>query len=98
MPDEWLGGGAVIRALMSTQVWKVLFPELESEYDANQRVDLRCGWNKDYLKKGNLRDSSISQIQFRDGNMIDMNLHFGCGLYVYESGQKTEVEQLVELF
>jgi len=99
MPEEWLGGGAVLRALMSTKVWQFLFPELETDYDPNLRVDLRCGWNKDYLKKGKLRDSNISQIQFRDNNMIDMNLHFGCGLYVYDSGRKkSEVEQLMELF
>jgi len=31
--------------------------------------------------------------------MIDMNLHFGCGLYVYDTGRKkSEVEQLMELF
>lgn len=31
--------------------------------------------------------------------MIDLNLHFGCGLYVYDSGRKkSEVEQLMELF
>jgi hypothetical protein len=76
----------------------VLFPELATEYDANQRLDLRCGWSKDYLKKGKLSDSSISQIQFRDDNMIDLNLHFGCGIYVYEGGKKEPVEQLMELF
>jgi len=62
MPEDFLGGGAVIRALMNTKVWQVLFPELATEYDANQRIDLRCGWSKDYLKKGKLSESSISQI------------------------------------
>ena len=69
----------------------MLFPELAKEYDPNQRLDLRCGWSKDYLKKGKLSDSSISQIQLRDNNMIDLNLHFGCGTYDYESGKKEPV-------
>jgi hypothetical protein len=99
LPEDFLGGGAIIRALMSVQVWQVFFPELARDFDAAQRVDLRCGWNKDYLKKGELADSSISQVQFKDDNMIDMNLHFGCGVYVYDDGKKKEpMQQLMELF
>lgn len=33
--------------------------------------------------------------------MIDLNLNFGCGLYVYDSGKgrkKSEIEQLMDLF
>jgi hypothetical protein len=39
-----------------------LFPELGTDYSPNQRIDLRCGWSKDYLKRGKLSESSISQI------------------------------------
>jgi hypothetical protein len=98
MPEDFLGGGAILRALMSTQVWQVFFPELTKDY-GEARIDLRCGWSKDFLKKGELSESSISQIQFRDDNMIDLNLHFGCGVHVYDSGDKKEpVQALMELF
>lgn len=31
--------------------------------------------------------------------MIDLNLHFGCGIYVYDSGRKkSEMQQIMELF
>lgn len=56
MPEDFLGGGAVLRALMSTEVWKLFFPELGTDYEPNQRMDLRCGWSKDYLNKGKLSD------------------------------------------
>ena len=98
MPEDFLGGGAVVRALMSTKVWQVLFPDLGKDY-GEARMDLRCGWSKDFLKKGQLSESSISQIQFRDDNMIDLNLHFGCGVHVYDDGKNKEpVQQLMELF
>ena len=56
MPEEWLGGGTALKAIMNTSVWSFLFPELSNEYD-NQRMDFRCGWNKDYLAKGKLENT-----------------------------------------
>ena len=100
MPEEWLMGGAALKAIMSTTVWSAVFPELGYDYE-NQRMDFRCGWNKDYLAKGKLENTELSQVQFKEGNTIDLNLHFGCGLYVYDAGGgkgKGEIEMLMDLF
>ena len=56
MPEEWLMGGTALKAIMNAQVWSFLFPELADEY-VNQRMDFRCGWNKDYLAKGKLENT-----------------------------------------
>jgi hypothetical protein len=56
-------------------------------------MDLRCGFNKEYLNKGHLRDNVISKINFRDGDKIEADLHFGCGVYVYKyASKKSELE------
>lgn len=57
LPEEYLAGGVAVRGIMSSQVWAFLFPELTEEYEGNQRIDFRCGWNKDYLEKGKLSSS-----------------------------------------
>ena len=56
-------------------------------------MDLRCGFNKEYLNKGHLKDNVISKINFRDGDKIEADLHFGCGVYVYKyASKKSELE------
>jgi hypothetical protein len=51
MPEEFLGGGTAIRALLNTSVWSFLFPELK-KYRSGSKLDFRCGFNKDYLIEG----------------------------------------------
>jgi hypothetical protein len=51
MPEEFMGGGAVIKALLNTSVWSFMFPELK-QYGGRSKLDFRCGFNKDYLIEG----------------------------------------------
>ena len=53
--------------------------------------------NKDYLKQGDLDESIVSQVFFRDNNKIDMDLHFGCGIWVFNN-QAADLEQVMEFF
>lgn len=49
-------------------------------------LDLRCGFSKAFLE-GKLTDTHITQVKFREGNKIDINGHFGCGILVKEDGE-----------
>ena len=49
-------------------------------------------------------ESKLSQVYFREGNRVDMDLHFGCGLFVYDkaAGKPTldmaGIESILDLF
>ena len=45
-------------------------------------------------------ESKLSQVYFREGNRIDMDLHFGCGLFVFDkAGKQAEgIEAILDLF
>ena len=59
-------------------------------------MDLRCGFNKDYLTQGELEDHHISRVSLRGGDgakdcvtcpdypKVEMHLNFGCAVYVYK--------------
>ena len=80
-------------------MWKGLFPELGQKYSPQTPVDFKCGFGKEFLKKGNLKSTGISHIRFNEGNKIDLDLHFGCTLDVHEvSGGSESVEELLQLF
>lgn len=53
--------------------------------------------NKKYLQDAQLDDAYVSQVFFRDGNKMDMDLHFGCGVYVFNN-KAADLEQLMEFF
>lgn len=98
LPENFLGGGTAIRALLSTHLWSFFFPEL-NEFKKGSRLDFQCGFNKDYLITGKLEHVEISQVQFEDGNHIGLDLHFGCNLNVLEeTAEKTDMEALMDLF
>jgi len=70
IPEEMMSGmGAIpiINAVMNTQVWQFLFPDL-AKYSKPQRLDFRCGFNKDYLQSGRLSNSKLSQVFLKEGN------------------------------
>lgn len=90
MPDNLTGGTFFIRALMSSQVWRPYFPGLAT-YRTDQRVDFRCGFGQEYLKKGHLQESKLSQVTFKDGNKVELDFHVGCSLYVFDDGDKEHI-------
>jgi len=61
-------------------------------------IDFKCGFNKDYLMKGDLSNPKLSQVFFKDGDAIEGDLHFGCGLYLSEGDpDANEFEALLSL-
>lgn len=81
MPEDFIGGGSAIHALLSTSIWSFIFPELK-EYKKGSKLDFKCGFSKDYLVGGQLDHAEISSAQFEDGNKIGFDLHFGCNINV----------------
>mmetsp|Transcript_10085 Transcript_10085/g.17006 ORF Transcript_10085/g.17006 Transcript_10085/m.17006 type:complete len:394 (+) Transcript_10085:720-1901(+) len=99
LPENFPGTVPIIRAIMNTSVIGFLFPELTREYGPNQQMDFRCAFNKDFLDKGQLENSRLSQFFFREGDIVDMDLNFGCSIYVYQ-GQKSmdPMQMVMQLF
>ena len=97
-PENFMGGPASMRALMSAQVWQYFFPGLVQEYSNTQKVDFRCGFHEHFLEAGGLQNHGMSKLQFQDGNMIDVYLHFGCTLYVFDDSSKSAIDQVMEYF
>lgn len=72
----------MISSILNTKVMGFFFEELKNL--PYQRLDLRCSFSKDYLTHGNLGEAKLSRVWFRDGDAIDLELHFGCGIYLYK--------------
>ena len=77
----------MIGMLLNTNVFGFFFDELKSE--PNKRLDLRCSFSKDYLKSGHLGEKKVSRLSFREGDMVDLDLHFGCGVYIFNGALKS---------
>ena len=54
MPNDVFVASSAVKLLMNTNVFNYLFPELEDEIGLNVPIDLKCGFNKEYLSSGNL--------------------------------------------
>lgn len=54
LPESFAMAGTAIKALMNTNVVAVFLPSIVDEFGAGKRVDLRCGFNKDYLAQAHL--------------------------------------------
>jgi hypothetical protein len=60
MPEDMVLGSSMVRLLMNTNVFQVIFPEIVDEFALNRGVDLKCGFSKDYLAGGHLDQTIIS--------------------------------------
>ena len=81
--SETCGWVAIValRSLMSTNVLQIIFPELATQFGLNRKVDLSCGFNSPHRGLRALE----TEASFKDGNILDINLNFGCSLKVSES-------------
>lgn len=86
----------LLKLAMNTNLFQFFFPTLATEFGQNRRLDMKCGFNKDYLTVGHLNQNQMSRVTFHDRNVIRANMHFGCGIYVYKSSDsiKTGNEQV----
>jgi len=83
MIPEWMEPAAfLVKAVMNAQTFSPFYPELRSF--GTRRIDLKCNLDKQSLLDGELDEMQMSSLQFKDGNKIDMDLHFGCGIMLYD--------------
>ena len=75
----------MIEKFHTTTTFMYLFPELKSRYGFHKKVDLRCGFSKEFLY-GKLKGFKPSTLHFYSGNRLTYDLSFGCGVYVYKKG------------
>ena len=40
------------------------------------------------MKDGELEELEMSQVRFKDDNKVEMDLHFGCSIWLYEDQVK----------
>ena len=45
-----------------------------------------------------MQEQKISQVKFLDDNRVEMDLHLGCALYVWDDGEKEHFNQVLEFF
>ena len=62
MPNDVFVASSAVKLIMNTNVFKFFFPELISEVGLNVPIDLKCGFNKEYLTSGSLEQDKISNI------------------------------------
>lgn len=63
----------------TSTIFSPAFPQLAREIGHNKRIDIRCGFSKQFMT-GKLDDTYISQIWFKKDNIIEFNFNFGCGV------------------
>ena len=86
MPEDFPATIPAIRAIMNTSIFKFVFPDLTSKYGENKPIDFQCAFSKDFLEQGHLENSKLSQVYFREGDQIELDINFGCSIYVYDQG------------
>lgn len=96
-PDEFYGGAAVIKSIMSVAVWSAFFPDLAKAYGPTTQVDFRCGFGEEFLKQGGLQHGIVSKIHFKEDNKVEADLHFGCAVYAFDKPMTLDMNALMEL-
>lgn len=62
----------------------------------HKKMDIRCGFSKQFLSD-KIDDVSISQFWFKEGNRVEFNLNFGCGVFVNPKSSVNPLEILKAL-
>jgi len=73
------------KTFFNSAIWSAKwFPSLKEEGISFHPVDLRCGFSKAFMQ-GKLEDTHVTQVWFKDDNIIKWQSHFGCGLVYYDT-------------
>ena len=84
IPGELSKIASIGANLFTTTLLRPIFPQLAKEVGDGRKVDLKCGFSKDFLD-GKLDDTHISQVWFKKDNVVEAALHFGCGIFYSKS-------------
>lgn len=50
LPDQFQSYGYLVSKFFTTTWFGKIFPELTGEFGQNKRLDVRCGFSKEFLK------------------------------------------------
>ena len=89
IPDDITQSGQFLGMIFNSNFFKIFFNGMP----ANKKLDLRCSFSKDYLMNAKLGGSKLSRLRFREGDIIDFELHFGCGIYLFDFDQNDRVDE-----
>ena len=81
IPDQYQGHAKVIQNFFTTMWFARPFPEVVQEHGLAKRVDLRCGFSKQFLQ-GKMQENHVSQVWFKEGNKFEFTFNFGCGIFI----------------
>lgn len=96
IPGELNKIASVGANLFTTTLLRPFFPKIASEVGDGRKVDLKCGFSKEFLN-GKLDDAHISQFWFLKDNKVEATLHFGCGIF-YSKQSITNPLQILGAF
>lgn len=84
IPKHYFNTRFIFKNLFMTTTLSYFLPEILEDRGHGKLIDFRCGFSKQFLSDKLDDEVTASQIWFKEGNQIDFNLGFGCGLFTYE--------------
>lgn len=90
-PETWPAAPQTVRVLMSALPWSSIFLDITRKFSPQQQVDLRCGFGKNFLSKGNLDENKVSRVRLEDNGRVNLDLHFGCNILAFKN-DKSDME------
>jgi hypothetical protein len=91
LPDRFQTYGNLISNFFTTTWFARALPEVTKEHGLNKRIDVKCGFSKQFLK-GKLEDHHTSQVRFKDGGIIEWSANFGCGIFIGKPAEGNPME------
>jgi hypothetical protein len=91
LPDKFQTYATLISNFFTTTWFARIIPEITKEHGNNKRIDIKCGFSKQFLQ-GKLEDKHTSQIWFKDGGIIEVSANFGCGVFIGKAVEANPME------
>jgi hypothetical protein len=91
LPDQFQQYGKIVSQFFTSTWFGKIFPEIVTEFGHNKRLDVKCGFSKQFLQ-GKLADKHTSQVWFKEGNIIEFAANFGCGVFVGGVAEQNPME------
>jgi hypothetical protein len=93
LPNQFQSQAKLVSQFFTTTWFARIFPEIVKEHGANKRIDVRCGFSKQFLQ-GKLAEKHTSQVWFREGGTIEFAANFGCGVFVGATAESNPMEMI----
>ena len=82
LPDQFQNYANLLSNFFTTTWFSRILPDIIKEHGMNKRLDVRCGFSKEFLQQGQLNDKHTAQFWFRENNQLELSGSVGCGVFV----------------